>query len=480
MLLITIYYFLITTVSAISFASENNRPIKPSEDDFYIPPPDFESAPVGKIVRKREVPHRLTNVFTPMKVQNAWHIMVRSEDSFNEPNVIVATIIKPFNANPNKLISYQPFEDSRNPDCAPSYAIQFGSNINTLITQSEMVNVDVMLKQGYYVVIPDYQGPEGAYTAGRQAGYAVLNSLTATLTTKKFTGINHDADTILMGYSGGTIASGWAAMLQPEYAPHLKKNLIGAVLGAFTTNITSMVEIVDGTLFAGLIPNVLIGLSNQYPKLKKFYWERLNPDLADKFFNKAQCFFDALIKWILTSFFKGKNTFFPGGISILREEPMRSILKSNNIVDQSKYLVPNIPIFIYHGSLDKVVPIKDSFKSFENWCSLGLKSGEFVEDKSSGHSVLSLIGIAIARPWIIQRMNGKPPVNGCVHNKQLTTFGYPKTIAAFYKNSIDMLKAMTGFKLGPKYKSLENYDTSELSNLKQFLQELDDNKYIST
>ena len=33
------------------------------------------------------------------------------------------------------------------------------------------------------------------------------------------------------GYSGGTIATGWAAQLQPRYAPELKGQLIGAAVG---------------------------------------------------------------------------------------------------------------------------------------------------------------------------------------------------------------------------------------------------------
>ncbi|KAI5959849.1 uncharacterized protein KGF55_005081 [Candida pseudojiufengensis] len=212
MLLIIVYYLLLASVSAIK---SNKKPIKPSEDNFYNAPKGFKSAEPGTILKKRHVPNKLTNIFTPIKVKDAWQIMVRSENSFNEPNVIVATIIKPFNADPKKLVSYQTFEDSISPDCAPSYAIQFKSNIKTFTTQFEMFNINILLKQGYYVVIPDYQGPDASYTAGKQSGYAVLNSIIATLDSGKFTGINPKARTIMWGYSGGSLASGWAAMLQP-------------------------------------------------------------------------------------------------------------------------------------------------------------------------------------------------------------------------------------------------------------------------
>ncbi|WP_280295038.1 lipase family protein, partial [Nocardia abscessus] len=38
-----------------------------------------------------------------------------------------------------------------------------------------------------------------------------------------------DAPTVVTGFCGGAIASGWAAQLAPEYAPEL--NLVGAAFG---------------------------------------------------------------------------------------------------------------------------------------------------------------------------------------------------------------------------------------------------------
>lgn len=54
----------------------------------------------------------------------------------------------------------------------------------------------------------------------------------------------------MWGYSGGSLASGWAAGLQPNYAPELGGNLLGAALGGFVTNITATAEATDGTVFA--------------------------------------------------------------------------------------------------------------------------------------------------------------------------------------------------------------------------------------
>ena len=79
-----------------------------------------------------------------------------------------------------------------------------------------------------------------------------------------------------MGYSGGSLATGWAAALQPVYAPELQKNIVGAAVGGFAANITAIAESVDGTIFAGLITLALNGLANEYPDLKTAFYEELS------------------------------------------------------------------------------------------------------------------------------------------------------------------------------------------------------------
>ena len=120
--------------------------------------------------------------------------------------------------------------------------MQYGAPWSTVATQIDMALMVPMLKQGYYVVSPDYEGPKSTFTVGRQSGKATLDSIRAILKSNKFTGIKSDAKVAMWGYSGGSLASGWAAALQPKYAPELKKNLIGAALGGFVTNITATAE----------------------------------------------------------------------------------------------------------------------------------------------------------------------------------------------------------------------------------------------
>ncbi|KAI5949408.1 hypothetical protein KGF54_005643 [Candida jiufengensis] len=472
MFFIIIYCLLVNSIAALGFGRNPTK--DPSEDEFYNPPKGFESKPVGTILRSRVEPGRLSNFLVPINVDGAWQILIRSQDSLDEPNVIAATIIKPYNADPEKLISYQPFEDGITSRCAPSYAIQLGSPFQDMATQLEMFNIDILLNQGYYVVIPDYEGPDSAFGAGKQAGYAILNTIKATLSSSKLTGLDPDANTIIYGYSGGGFSSAWASMLQPSYAPKLKKNLIGAVIGGMIANTSAMIEVNDGTIFAGIIPNVLNGLAHQYTELQEFIRQKLNPKHADKFYNTSECLFDAIVKWMLTTFFSGHDPFFPDGISILNLEPLKTILNDNNIVDQSINFVPQIPIFIYHGSLDKICPVEDARTTFNNWCSLGLKSGEFSEDKTSGHFVQTVIGTSPAVTWIIGRMNGKPPVDGCTHKKRITSVAYPRAFKYSLGFIKTIIKALVGFRLGPKLKddTVDKFDNTEIASFMELGEKL--------
>lgn len=57
-------------------------PTKPSNDPFYNAPAGFEKAAVGEILQSRKTPKPITGVFVPVKIQNSWQLLVRSEDSF--------------------------------------------------------------------------------------------------------------------------------------------------------------------------------------------------------------------------------------------------------------------------------------------------------------------------------------------------------------------------------------------------------------
>ncbi|KAG7662503.1 uncharacterized protein J8A68_004034 [[Candida] subhashii] len=413
----------------------------PSKDDFYLPPKGYETSKPGDILKIRSPPSKLASNYIPIHIKQAWQILIRSEDSFGNPNTIVTTIIQPHNADPKKVISYQTYEDSANIDCSPSYGFLFGSSFATVATQTDMTLMVMALQRGYYVVSPDYEGPKSTFTVGRQSGQAVLNSIRAALKSGAFTGIDKDAKVAMWGYSGGSLASSWAASLQPEYAPDLGDALIGVALGGFVTNITATAEATDGTIFAGLIANALAGLANEYPDFKDRIYKLANPmhilplSYGDKYF-----LVPSVMNYIGSRFFKGLWSVFPQGFGVLNDAIIGKVVKDNSLIYLAEDLMPRIPIFVYHGSLDSIVPIVGAKGIYDIWCQNNINSFEFAEDATTGHLAETIVGAPAAWTWIEQRFDGIEPVRGCSHVVRVSNFLYPGVESAtlqYFKGLFD-------------------------------------------
>jgi fermentation-respiration switch protein FrsA (DUF1100 family) len=396
--------------------------------------------------------------------------LVRSSDSFGNASAIVTSVVAPYYADPSKMVSFQFGEDSASVTCAPSYATQFGARfVPTLEVQFEMLYVATMLNQGYYVVMPDYEGAKSAFTAGRNSGQATLDSLRATYATANMTGLDPDAKTVLWGYSGGTVGSAWATVLLEDYAPELKPKLLGAALGSLVTNITATVEAVNGKLFAGLIANAINGLQQEYPELDKYVLSQINPSKLEAYnVAKKSCLADSILHFANQEFIGGNGSYFPNGWSILNNPIPRKIISENTLALKNNTEYPHIPIFIYHGMLDEVVPHRDTQRAYDNWCKWGqAQSIELSSDMTNGHVSEFVEGAPAALAWIEDRFNGKPTGKGCKDTTRFSNLFYPGVNKTF----VDLLHGVTSAvftkPLGPNG---ENITPKDIENMKRDFQ----------
>ncbi|QEL63054.1 hypothetical protein CJJ09_005248 [Candidozyma auris] len=333
----------------------------------------------------------IRSIYFPADVKNAWQLKVRSEDSHGNAQAV-------------------PAQDSATNDCSPSYSILFNAPMDTIVLQLEMILIQLGLAKGWYVVVPDYEGFQGAFTAGRQSGQATLDSIRAALHSEDISGISPDAKVAMTGYSGGTIASGWAAALQPQYAPELKKHLLGAALGGWVTNITLTAEATDGTLFGGLIPNAVNGLLHEYPNLS----DLIETELAK---NKQSDFLSAGKKCLVTSIFDYMGGFF--------DVPIVQEVVKNNTAALEDGPIPEIPLFVYHGTEDEIVPFSGAQRGYKNYCDWGIESFEFAVSNTTGHILEWVEGCAAAFTWIEKLFNGTKPVDGCKKTIRSSNILYP-------------------------------------------------------
>ncbi|CAH6720943.1 putative lipase 1 [[Candida] jaroonii] len=467
----------------IIFAS----PIKvltPDEDSFYQPPDNYEDEEPGTILKMRIAPYQIRSLYFPVNVSNVWQVLVKSEDVLGNASLVVSTIFEPYNANSSRLVSYQVAEDSAFGNCAPSYSF-VGGGISTIVAKLEMFLIQTALDQGYYVVAPDYETTKSTFTVGPTSGLATLNSIRATLSTGNVTNISPDAEVVMWGYSGGTIASGWAAGLAPTYAEDLTSNLKGCAIGGWVTNITAVAEIIDGSIFVGLTPSAIAGLTNQYPELRSFVEEQILPNKT-KSFEKAYelCLADSILNYAFDDIFAGENRYAKNGWDILKAPVIQEILLQNTLgINATEDVKPEIPMFVYHGEKDEIVPYKDSQRVYEVWCDGdGMDSFEFATASSTGHILEVIEGSGAALRWIKKVFDGEELVQGCKKTKRLTNLFYPGAFGEY----IDLIKAaiknIKDDAIGPNTKrSLfdEDFaDNFEIQSLIKFLYSIEDERFM--
>lgn len=163
-----------------------------------------------------------------------------------QPSATVATVFSPKHLDPSRpprVVSVQLWEDAASVNCAPSYTLARGfraPNVFTGVLDAPVI-ISMALARGWYVLVPDHQGPRAAFMAGYEEGQATLDGIRAGLT---FLGLPHDTSVGLIGYSGGAHATAWAAHLQEQYAPDL--HVISAAYGGTPIDLNTLVSHLNG------------------------------------------------------------------------------------------------------------------------------------------------------------------------------------------------------------------------------------------
>ncbi|KAL4865562.1 hypothetical protein BDV12DRAFT_147289 [Aspergillus spectabilis] len=426
--------------SALPAANVKDGPLTPGEDPFYSPPAGWESKAPGTILRHRTPPFPVAAFgLARVNLEASHQILYRTTDSFGDPITTVTTVLIPHNADYTKVLSYQVAQDAADPNCSPSFAIQqfsdAGEALALIMPQLEYLFMSSALNKGYVVIIPDHLGPRSAFLANHLSGQAVLDNVRAALASTSFTGINARANVALWGYSGGSLASGFAAELQPTYAPELK--LAGAALGGTVPKILPVIELSNKGIFTGLIPAGIQGLANEYPSAQGLIRDNIRPEKWAEF-NKTQnlCLTGNLIEYLgddIYSYVRNEEI-FTGEVA--------TSLMAENAMGQN---TPQIPLLIYKSANDQVSPVKDTDDLYNTYCAAGA-SVEYVRDILSEHALLTITGAPDAFMWLVDRLEGVPVQKRCTRKTQLTGLADPRAILAL---GLDVVRLLLGFLLLP-------------------------------
>lgn len=252
------------------------RPLLPSDDPFYFPPAGYQHAVPGTVLRSRDVELAFMGLI-PQPV-TATQLLYRTTNMYGNPEATVTTVIVPAELAPGQtcpLLSYQCAIDAMSSRCFPSYALRRRAKALGSLTQMELLMISAALAEGWAVSVPDHEGPKGLWGSPYEPGYRVLDGIRAALNSERV-GLSPATPIGLWGYSGGGLASAWAAEACGEYAPDL--DIVGAVLGSPVGDLGHTFRRLNGTLLAGLPALVVAALQHSYPGLARVIKEHANDE----------------------------------------------------------------------------------------------------------------------------------------------------------------------------------------------------------
>src|SRR5215212_10667204 len=235
------------------------RPMSPDDDPFYRAPQGYEHAEPGMVLRSRDVEIGFLGLISqPVK---ATQLLYRTTNLHEQPEVAVTTVLVPAQRELDvvyPVLSYQCAIDAVASHCFPSFAMRRGARPIGAFVQAEYLLVTAALAEGWAVCVPDHEGCHGMWGAPIEPGYRILDGLRAAMRCEHVR-LSSSAPVGLWGYSGGGLASAWAAELCEQYAPEL--NVVGAVLGSPVGDPGSVARRLNGSFFAGLAALMISALT---------------------------------------------------------------------------------------------------------------------------------------------------------------------------------------------------------------------------
>ncbi|MFI6041125.1 lipase family protein [Nocardia sp. NPDC051321] len=402
-----------------------------AEDSFYSYQGQTALASLapGAVLKTRTLPYHVFGVATPIE---AIQLLYRSTDSLGRATANVTSILRPpAAAQPVKVVSYQSVYDSLNPRDSPSRAIAGDARIGgiteagnltvgAIVASGEAPMFAPLLNAGYTVVIPDTEGPNANFGAGPEYGMYTLDSLRAARNTAATT-MTGTTKIGLWGDSGGAIATNWAAIQAPTYAPEINASLVGAAEGGVLVAPGRSLRYGAGTpAWAGVVAMALVGVSrafdidltpyvndfgratiaklrdasilNAYLQYPGLTWAQMaSPPYPDP--NSIPAFVDAINRLNM-------------GLAPIPTTPMFIAQAANGVLEATPAGGPDI------GAGDGVMIAGDVRALANRYCEAGLAI-QYEQYDALSHVSSAALRMAAQARWLLERFDNSPAPSSC-------------------------------------------------------------------
>lgn len=410
------------------------RPLLPADDPFYQPPLGYQHAEPGTVLRSRDVELAFLGLI-PQPVR-AVQLLYRTMDMNGEPEAAATTVIVPAELAPERpcpLLSYQCAIDAMSSRCFPSYALRRRAKALGSIGQLELFLILAAVAEGWAVSVPDHEGLRGLWGAPYEPGYRVLDGIRAALGSELL-GLSPSAPIGLWGYSGGGLASAWAAEMCGAYAPEL--DIVGAVLGSPVGDLGHTFRRLNGGLLAGLPALVVAALAHIYPDLDRLIREHANEE--------GRALLDSLetmttVEAVLRMARKDMGDYL--------DEPLENILSTPEITyvfDNIKLgaAVPTPPVLIVQAVHDYLIDVNDIDVLADTYSAGGARV-TYHRDAFNEHMLLHPLSAPMTLRWLTDRFAQRPIDEHIVRTKWPTLLN-PMTYAGMWRLGGIVARVMSG------------------------------------
>ena len=279
--------------------------------------------------------------------------------------------------------------------CAPSLQYPTGK-------AAELALAQVAVGRGMVYAATDYQGlgtpGPHPYVVGLSEGRNVLDVARAAERLAG-SGAAPTSKIVVWGHSQGGGAAAFAAELAPTYAPDLA--VVGAMVGAPAADFPVVAAANDGGPYFGFSIMTAAGFKAAYPQLS--YDALLNEAGKQAVASVADACADQVLKEFAGHHASDYQTASP------EEAPgWKEALAAN----EPGQLKTPVPIFLYQGDNDQIIPVQVSADLLQRYCALG----DTVERKTyPGTDHTSVIPVALGDivAFANDRLAGLPALSSC-------------------------------------------------------------------
>lgn len=233
----------------------------PDGDAFFQPPDPLPPGDPGTVIWAQP--------FAAFEDADGYRILYRSLDADGDTVAVSGMVLLPTDSAPDGTRPLAASASSRGSiadACTASHDPTYERGNAEVGQWSERANAQSLLRQGYAVVVPDYQGfgtpGPSPYLGGPSGGRNVLDSLRALRT---FVG-PEAGDAVAVGDTQGGAAVLFAAEMAPTYAPDV--DLVGVVATQPLAELATLATAASDSPAFGYYLLAVSGLSVDHPEVR--------------------------------------------------------------------------------------------------------------------------------------------------------------------------------------------------------------------